>query len=88
VAAPDLPAHVDAKSHDGIVLEWSGALENGEYIVERAPAGSGTFTELVRTANRLYTDLSAVIGQTYDYRVRAVNAAGATAWSDTATTTR
>ena len=88
VAVPDTLADLDASIHDGILLEWSGSLENGEYIIERAPSGSGSYTELARTGYAIYTDTTAVVGETYDYRVRAVNAAGATAWSDVATATR
>ena len=88
VAEPDTPANLIASSHDGIVLEWSGSNESGEYIVERADSGSGTYAEIMRTGRPLYTDTTAIPGQTYDYRVRAVNAAGATTWSDIATITR
>lgn len=76
-----------ADSHRGILLEWT-PLEKGEFVIERAPSGSGSFSEIIRTENYQHTDTSAVVGRTYDYRVRAVNAAGATGWSNTATITR
>ena len=82
------PSNLNADARRGVLLEWGGSLEGGEFIVERAPSGSGSFAEIVRTENHQYTDDSAVVGQTYVYRVRSVNAAGATAWSNTATITR
>lgn len=88
VAVPETPANLAASPHGGILLEWSGALEKGEYVVERALSGSGDFVEITRTDRQLHTDTTAVAGQPYDYRVRAVNAAGATAWSNTATGAR
>ena len=88
VAEPETPANLVASSHDGIVLEWSGFAETAEFIIERAPAGSGLFVQLAATANRMHTDTTAVAGQTYDYRVRAMNAAGASDWSNTAAVTR
>ena len=88
VAAAGTPLDLNADSHGGILLEWNGAAEKGEFIVERAAAGSGAFTQIAGTENHLYTDTTAVVGQTYDYRVRAANAAGASGWSNTATVIR
>jgi fibronectin type 3 domain-containing protein len=88
VASPDTPSNLRASVHGGIVLEWSGNNEHGEYIIERATSGSGTFTEISRTGSPLYTDLPAVAGLTYDYRVRAMNVTGASDWSNMATITR
>jgi len=88
VAPAETPLELNADSHRGILLEWSGSVENGEFIIERSPAGSGSFVEITRTENYQFTDTSAANGQTYDYRVRAVNAAGATDWSNTAFITR
>lgn len=88
VATPETPANLTAASYDGILLEWSGANDNGEYVVERAVSGSGVFSELARTGFQYHRDTTAVSGETYDYRVRAVNAAGATEWSDPVMVTR
>jgi hypothetical protein len=88
VNKPDVPTKLYANSHDGILLEWTGALDNGVYLIERAVSGSGAYTEITRTANSLYTDTTAISGQAYDYRVRAMNAAGLTGWSNVATITR
>ncbi|VGO23534.1 sulfatase-like hydrolase/transferase [Pontiella sulfatireligans] len=88
VAVPDTPENLTASVHNGIVLEWSGSNENGEYIIERSVSGSGSFLEIARTERQLYTDATAVLGSTYDYRVRAVNAAGVTSWSGTESMTR
>jgi hypothetical protein len=88
VAAPSIPLSLIATSHDGILLEWSGGGEHELFIIERASAGTGTFTRLAETSNCQFVDTSAVSGQSYDYRVRSLNAAGATEWSNTATIMR
>ena len=87
VANPE-SVYLTAGLHDGILLEWGGTAEGGEFILERTISGSGSFSELVRTESPLYTDTSASNGQTYDYRVRAYNAAGSTDWSNIVTITR
>jgi hypothetical protein len=88
VAVPDAPIDLYADVYDGILLEWGGSLESGVYIIDRAVSGSGSYAELARTGSANYTDTSAVVSITYDYRVRAVNAAGSTPWSDVVTIQR
>lgn len=46
------------------------------YVVERAPEGDPTWTELTRTPSLSYVDATAAIGTVYDYRVFAANARG------------
>jgi hypothetical protein len=88
VSVPADPAALSANSHDGVLLEWTASVQSGEYIIQRAASGSGLFVEIARTANRLYNDVTAVAGETFDYRVRAVNAAGASVWSNLVTIKR
>jgi arylsulfatase A len=88
VAAAGTPLDLNADSHRGILLEWAGTAENGEFIIERAPAGSGDFSRIASTTNRLFTDTTAASDQAYVYRVRAVNAAGASEWSAAVAVTR
>ncbi|VGO18971.1 hypothetical protein SCARR_01025 [Pontiella sulfatireligans] len=87
IASAATPLYLNTVSHNGILLEWSGS-EQELFIIERAAAGSGSFTQLAQTGNYQYTDTSAIAGQSYNYRVRAVNAAGVTEWSNLATAIR
>jgi arylsulfatase A-like enzyme len=88
VAAPSIPLYLIAVSHDGILLEWSSAAAQEQFVIERAPAGTDAFARIAETTNYQYTDRSAIAGISYDYRVRAVNAAGLSSWSNTASITR
>lgn len=82
------PLALIATSHNGILVEWKGGGEQALYIIERAATGSGTFSKIAETENYQYLDTTAVNGQTYDYRVRAMNIGGTTSWSNIATATR
>jgi len=88
VAAAATPLSLNAVSHEGILLEWAGGEAQALFVIERAPAGTGSFTKIAETGNYQYTDSTAVSGQSYDYRVRAINAAGLSSWSNIANTTR
>jgi hypothetical protein len=88
VTAASTPLSLNAVSHDGILLEWAGGEEQEQFIIERALAGSGSFLRIADTENYQYTDHTAVSGQPYDYRVMAINVAGVSLWSNTATAVR
>ena len=88
VAAASAPTQLRATDHAGVLLEWNGSLEQGVFVIERSPAGMGAFVTVGQSDITQFTDTTATIGQTYDYRIRAVNAAGASAWSNLATATR
>jgi len=79
---------LSADSHRGILLEWPGDVGYGEFIIERAASGSGAFSEMARTGNNQFTDTTAMVGRSYDYRVRANSVAGTTAWSNLVSVTR
>jgi uncharacterized repeat protein (TIGR01451 family) len=72
-----------------IDLSWSdnSAAESG-YEIERR-VGGGSFAPLTTTSANAttFSDLTATDGLTYDYRARAVNAAGQSAYSNTASAT-
>ncbi|MFJ4172573.1 beta-propeller fold lactonase family protein [Microbacterium sp. NPDC089696] len=88
VSVPSAPRTLSASPGDGgIDLTWAAPTSDGGtpltgYRVERAVGG--VFTVLVAdtaTTGTSYRDGTAVPGQAYDYRVTALNAAGAGAVS-------
>jgi hypothetical protein len=82
---------------DGVRLSFvDGSVAESEFIIQRAPAGSGAFAEVGRVpgtpveqiGGRLsFTDGSAATGGTYDYRVIATNTGGESGPSNTYTVT-
>ena len=72
------------------VLTWTDNSSNEQtFKIERkagACAGTGTFVALatVPVNTTTYTDTAVVVGNTYCYRVRAANASGVSAFSNTA----
>ena len=85
-AAPSA-LYADAQRQGEVVLRWSdrSADEQG-FEVERSTSSSGGFVRVARVAANVsgYTDRTVQRKQTYYYRVRAVNGAGASAYSNTA----
>lgn len=72
------------------VLTWTDNSTNEQsFRIERKAgtcAATGTFTALASVAGNAttYTDTAVVVGNTYCYRVRAANASGVSAYSNTA----
>ncbi len=82
--APQPPAAptLGASAGDGrVTLNWSAAARASGYTVQRAPAGSTSFTTLASVAGTQtsYVDTAVVNGTAYSYRVLATNSAGSTA---------
>lgn len=67
-------------------LTWTDVSDETSYQLERRVSG-GTFTlyQTLAAESVSYVDAGVVAGTTYDYRLRAVNAGGASAYSATAT---
>jgi mannan endo-1,4-beta-mannosidase len=64
-------------------ISWRGSAGASAYVVERSPDGSDTWVALADDVSdaadpyeALFRDLSAVVGESYRYRVRARNVAG------------
>jgi hypothetical protein len=79
--------HVTGGDLDGSVdLGWD-AIKRGvqTYIAERATAADGPYTQCYIGKPSSCTDTGLVSGTEYWYRVRALGAAGPSAWSDPAT---
>lgn len=77
-------------SSDFVYLSWGVSTNTPlDYRVEFCPTGTGAWQEeplsqtLREVARSVYFDLSP--STTYDFRVRAINAVGASAWSTTVT---
>jgi hypothetical protein len=74
---------------DASAISWQGATGAMSYNVERATAAAGPWTLAAYNVSDadipyfpLYQDTSARVGETYYYRVRALNAAGVSAPSN------
>ncbi len=67
-----------------IVLTWSDASDNETYFVIERRVGSGEFVELIQLAADTinYTDTNLIPSLTYAYRVNAINAMGASGYSN------
>ena len=88
--APDVPQSLSAtRGNEQVTLRWGApASDGGESIThyEYEQDGSGTWTSTGGTATR-YTVTGLTNGQTYMFRVRAVNSIGASGESNQATAT-
>jgi fibronectin type 3 domain-containing protein len=91
-APPAAPTGLTATgvSTSQINLAWShsGTDEQG-FRIERAAAGTTSFTEIAQTGpnQTTFSDANRPAGTSFAYRVRAFNAAGNSAYSNTATGT-
>ena len=88
---PETPAHLTAEalSASAIDLEWEDASENEDgFEVERSLDGAN-FGLLVTVAANVttYSDTGLSASTTYSYRVRAMNAAGPSGYSNVANAT-
>ncbi|MBW8380943.1 MAG: hypothetical protein K0M69_00265, partial [Youngiibacter sp.] len=90
---PGSPTFLSATVQTGpqVLLAWTdNAVNETGFIIERAVNG-GTFVILTTVAAKSntgavsYTDMNVVPGATYAYRVAAINAAGQSVYSNTAT---
>jgi len=90
---PGSPINLSAVVQPGpqVLLTWTDNANNESgFLVERAVNG-GAFTLLTtvpaktNTGSVSYTDMNVVPGTSYAYRVAAINAAGKSAYSNTAT---
>ena len=61
-----------------IVLTWDAVEGASEYQVFRATSKDGDYTKYFTTSNTTYTNTSAVAGNTYYYKVRAIGENGTT----------
>ena len=87
---PASPTNLTAAAQSGpqVLLTWTDNANNETgFIIERA-IGAGPFTTLITVAasngNVSYTDTTVTAGNTYSYRVAALNSAGMSGYSNTA----
>jgi fibronectin type 3 domain-containing protein len=84
-AAPGMPTATAASSTE-IDLSWPDVTGETGFVVQRSPDGSTGWTQ-VGTAlegHPSFPDTGLTPGTTYYYRVQAIDAAGGSAWSPTA----
>jgi FtsP/CotA-like multicopper oxidase with cupredoxin domain/fibronectin type 3 domain-containing protein len=90
--APAAPEFLTATAEAGpqVSLAWTDmATDETGFVVERSTDGGVNFSVLATLGvNAIsYVDLAVTAGNTYDYRVAAFNAGGASAYSNTASAT-
>src|SRR2546426_1264640 len=86
----NLTATATAGSATQIDLTWQDNATNEDgFRVERAPGGTTSFAEIATVGSNAtsYQSTGLTPGTSYSYRVRAYNAVGASAYSNTVTTT-
>jgi len=77
-----------ASGVDRIDLSWTdNSTDEDGFVLERSPAGAGSWTVVADVQATSYADSGLSGGTAYDYRVRAYNGGGTSAWSDVATAT-
>ena len=88
---PAAPTNLAASAgHAGVTLTWADNSDNETgFEVQRRAGTSGAWQTVTTTAAAVtsYADTGLASGATYQYRVRAVNAAGQSAFGDVATAT-
>ena len=89
---PDAPFNLQAlgTSSSVIDLNWErGGTNEQSFDLERAAVGSGAWAALANpgAGSTSYSDTGLAPATTWDYRIRARNTAGVSAWSNTATGT-
>jgi hypothetical protein len=82
--APTAPSGLIGSAVQGqVTLRWTdNARDESTYKVERKPAGNVPFVEVAVLAANTTSWVDQIAPGTYSYRVRAVNAAGASAYSN------
>jgi murein DD-endopeptidase MepM/ murein hydrolase activator NlpD len=79
---------VTGSTSSSISLAWQhDSTDEQGFDIQRSLAGSATWTDLpgAGAGSSGYTDTGLTASTSYDYRVRAFNAAGASAWSNVVT---
>jgi predicted phage tail protein len=78
-----------AVSSSQINLTWSNVAGETGYLIERSPNGSSSWTQIATTAANVttYSNTGLNPSMTYYYRVRATNAGGNSAYSNSASAT-
>jgi chitodextrinase len=78
--APDAPTNLSASSASGpsIDLSWDSPPDTDIdfYEVHRSVAGQGSYSEIDTTTNTSYSDTNVSAGESFDYKVRAVDTSG------------
>lgn len=88
VTKPAAPAGLTAKSGNAeVTLAWTASTGASSYIVTRAAAAAGPYTQIGTSVSTSYTATGLTNGTAYYFEVLAVNTAGSSAPSADATAT-
>jgi autotransporter-associated beta strand protein len=75
--APAAPGELAATTGTSqVALSWDLSVSATSYIVERATASAGPYTQVATGTSDVYTDTAVTYGPTYYYEVVAVNGVG------------
>jgi fibronectin type 3 domain-containing protein len=81
-APPGAPAGIKGMSGDGeVTVRWTVSSGADRYRVKRSTAREGPFQTVAEVREPAWTDRSVENGKTYFYTVRALNAAGKSAYT-------
>lgn len=81
-AAPSTPSGVAGSVGDGeVTVRWGPSTAADCYRIKRSTTREGPFQTVAEVKEPLWTDRSVENGKTYFYTVRAINAAGKSAYS-------
>lgn len=81
---------VTGRTHNSISLAWANNADNADRLILERRTGSGSYGVLVEWTNvsrTTYTDSGLSENTQYTYRIRAVNSAGNSEWSEVTTRT-
>lgn len=83
LVVPDTPSNLTATAAAGSVnLSWAAAALATRYVVKRASASGGPYTDIGTAAAPAYSDSTSAVGVTNYYVVAAVNSVGESALSN------
>jgi fibronectin type 3 domain-containing protein len=81
-APPPAPTGIKGTSADGeVTIRWTGSAGAERYRVKRSTTREGPFQTVAEVREPTWTDRSVENGKTYFYTVRALNAAGKSAYT-------
>ena len=87
IQKPSAPTGVYVANYGSVTVPdvrvtWNSVSSASGYYVYRSSSASGTYSKIGTTSSERYVDKTCKIGNTYYYKVKAYNSAGASEYSD------